>query len=583
MPDTALNPAEIASVDCLNRVFEAMEINKNFLVEAGAGAGKTYTLIKALKKQIEKNGVLFQKTNRKIACITYTNVAKDEIRSRTDNNPVIFAETIHAFAWSLISDFQINLRPLISGLSENWAIRIEEIGGIGSQIVKYSLGFPKITETEIYLHHNDVISLFISLLEDPKFQLILTSRYPIIFIDEYQDTNKKLAESFIRNFIEQKGGPLFGFFGDHWQKIYGPESIGLISASADNLVVIGKEANFRSDRIIVEALNRMRPELIQHVKDPGSAGEITVFHTNTWNGERRADQPWTGDLPADTAHEYLNQVKAELGSRGWNLAPEYTKILMLTHNVLASEQGYKNILDAVGPDDLLKKNDDYVSFLINTVEPGSTAFVDRRYGLMLESFKLKAPSLRTHAEKVIWSDDVSRLVELRQTGTIGDVLDLLKHTRKPELPRRIIDKEKRLSDLLLVPEETREEADKLFVEKITKIRSTPYVELTNAAAYINDKTLFSTKHGVKGAEFENVLIVLGRGWNLYNWNQMLEWSVNGIPKGRQDSFERNRNLFYVACSRPKSRLALLFTQQLSDTALAALNGWFGNVIVPFPL
>ncbi len=72
-----------------------------------------------------------------------------------------------------------------------------------------------------------------------------------------------------------------------------------------------------------------------------------------------------------------------------------------------------------------------------------------------------------------------------------------------------------------------------------------------------------------------MLVILGRGWNLYNFNQMLEWA-NNIPAGKQDSYERNRNLFYVACSRPKKRLALLFTQELSDAAVVTLDQLFGK-------
>ncbi|WP_345799373.1 3'-5' exonuclease [Paraflavitalea sp. CAU 1676] len=83
----------------------------------------------------------------------------------------------------------------------------------------------------------------------------------------------------------------------------------------------------------------------------------------------------------------------------------------------------------------------------------------------------------------------------------------------------------------------------------------------------NDNTRFSTKHRVKGTQFDNVLIVLCRGWNHYNWKQMLEWAHDGIPADKQDTFERNRNLFYVSCSRPKHRLALLFTQEFSEISL----------------
>lgn len=41
-------------------------------------------------------------------------------------------------------------------------------------------------------------------------------------------------------------------------------------------------------------------------------------------------------------------------------------------------------------------------------------------------------------------------------------------------------------------------------------------------------------------------------------------------------FYRSRNLFYVSISRPMTRLAVLATQTLSDTALAAVSRLFGK-------
>jgi DNA helicase-2/ATP-dependent DNA helicase PcrA len=72
------------------------------------------------------------------------------------------------------------------------------------------------------------------------------------------------------------------------------------------------------------------------------------------------------------------------------------------------------------------------------------------------------------------------------------------------------------------------------------------------------------------------LVVVGRGWNRYNFEEMLALaSLPKIPSEKQDAFERNRNLFYVVCSRPKRRLALLFTQKLGQDALGTLSRWFG--------
>ena len=96
--------------------------------------------------------------------------------------------------------------------------------------------------------------------------------------------------------------------------------------------------------------------------------------------------------------------------------------------------------------------------------------------------------------------------------------------------------------------------------------------------YLSGHSPFETKHGVKGAEFENVLIVVGRGWNRYNFGEMLELAADDthMPANKQAAFERNRNLFYVTCSRPKRRLAVLFTQELSTTAMQTISNWFSE-------
>jgi DNA helicase-2/ATP-dependent DNA helicase PcrA len=100
-------------------------------------------------------------------------------------------------------------------------------------------------------------------------------------------------------------------------------------------------------------------------------------------------------------------------------------------------------------------------------------------------------------------------------------------------------------------------------------------------AYHSGFSPFETNHGVKGAEFENVLVVIGRGWSDYNFSEMLEWSAQParVPANKQNKYEQNRNLFYVACSRPKKRLAILFTQLLSPVAMATVTSWFGGTCI----
>ncbi len=572
-----LSPAEEASEKALNEVFSAINNAKSFRLEAGAGAGKTYSLIEALKFLIQEKAPDLIINEQQIACITYTNVAKEEIRDRTDNHPVIFADTIHTFCWGFLQGFQAKLREMVSDLGGRWAERIEEAGGIITQRVVYDLGYPSIDDKIITLHHDDIVVLMAKLLQYKKFQELLKNKYPIILIDEYQDTDAQLAQSIVDYLIDNDSGVLVGLFGDHWQKIYGSKACGLIQSAAGKITEIEKNANFRSDKNIVECLNRMRPDLPQAESDPESLGSISVFHSNRWQGKRRTGGHWAGDLPETDAREYLKAVKEKMQLEGWDFTSENTKVLMLTNNILASEQGYKALADCFkNTDDYLKKNNAYIRYFLDVVEPMVVAFNQRQYGKVFQVVNQKFPHLSKQKDKKSWGDDLSRLSELRGNGTIGDVLDLLSESKRPRLSNKVEISENRYRQLLEVDEDDMEELDKIAFSKLSKLRAVRYDELVKLGEYIDEQTPFSTKHGVKGAQFDNVLVVCGRGWNHYNWNQMLEWFDDGPPENKQDKFERNRNLFYVACSRSKYNLTLLFTQELSDEALSVIDHIFGN-------
>jgi DNA helicase-2/ATP-dependent DNA helicase PcrA len=565
--EAELNPAELAAQRALDEVFRCIREKRSFRLEAGAGAGKTYSLVRALKLIIEENGAEFVRHNQRVACITYTNVATDEITKRTDGHPAVQASTIHSFCWELCKSFQAMLRAEVLNIPQ-LAEKINEAGEIGVRRISYELGHRRVTDSQILLHHDDVLKLTVALMENSKFRRILGAKFPVLFIDEYQDTDNAFAESLIRNFVETENGPLIGLFGDSWQKIY-PTGAG--SIDHPKLRAIGKEANFRSVPAIVGVLNRIRPDLPQQVSNPDAIGSAKVFHSNSFGGLRQTGGHWGGDLPAGDAHRYLAALRVQLTNEGWNFSPKQTKILMLTHNVLAAEQHYSQILGVFEYNDtLLKKEDPHIEFLADRIEPACAAFTAGKFGEMFDVIGKKVGRLSNQFEKADWARDMQRLIELRATGTIGEVIDLLKETRKPRLPDSVLRTEQKLASA------NREEIDaSRTLRQIESLRPLPYTELTALADFINDHTPFATKHGVKGAEFENVLVVLGRGWNHYNWNQFLEWFPNRFPGDKEASYLRNRNLFYVACSRPKKNLALLFTQALTPAALGTLQSWFG--------
>jgi DNA helicase-2/ATP-dependent DNA helicase PcrA len=202
----------------------------------------------------------------------------------------------------------------------------------------------------------------------------------------------------------------------------------------------------------------------------------------------------------------------------------------------------------------------------------------KQYGVMSSVLDRRSPAIRKFDDKLKWTEAMDALMVLRESGTVGDVINHLRIHQMPRLSDAVEEREVRLERLAQGEDVPRSLAE------LQKLKTVSYREISALARYLDGHTPFETKHGVKGAEFENVLVVLGRGWNQYNFEEMLELAADpaGIPAARRAAFERNRNLFYVVCSRPRTRLALLFTQQLSDRALAVLSDWFGaESIKPF--
>src|SRR3546814_5539448 len=91
---------------------------------------------------------------------------------------------------------------------------------------------------------------------------------------------------------------------------------------------------------------------------------------------------------------------------GWDFAIEKTKILMLSHSVLAREQGYASIPPIYGQfnDPWLKKDDPHIKFLTDQVEPACAAFAAQRYGEMFECFGAGMPRIRRHPDKLAWAE-----------------------------------------------------------------------------------------------------------------------------------------------------------------------------------
>ena len=97
---------------------------KSFFLFAGAGSGKTRTLVNVLKKFNKSHGKDFKLRNKKIAVITYTNAAANEIVDRSEHSSIFHVSTIHSFSWDLIQNFTVDIKAWIEN---NLNIEIAEL------------------------------------------------------------------------------------------------------------------------------------------------------------------------------------------------------------------------------------------------------------------------------------------------------------------------------------------------------------------------------------------------------------------------------------------------------------------------
>ncbi|MED1128365.1 ATP-dependent helicase [Bacillus paralicheniformis] len=111
---------------------DTIEIEQHFKVTAGPGAGKTHWLIKHINNVL-KNSNRLGKT-RKIACITYTNVAVDTILNRLGSQSInqVEVSTIHSFLYSHV------VKPYISHIADLFDIAFQQIKGHENIEPKYS-------------------------------------------------------------------------------------------------------------------------------------------------------------------------------------------------------------------------------------------------------------------------------------------------------------------------------------------------------------------------------------------------------------------------------------------------------------
>lgn len=607
-PDT---PADIE----LRALLDA-DASTGFVMVSGAGSGKTTSIVKALDHLRKTRGAYLRQRAKKIACITYTEVAVGEIWGDVGNDPLFHVSTIHSFLWTAIKPFQADISSWVDRRLDQKIGDIEAKiaaftnrthdktrGQAAADIVRYREHKLKIASVDRFtygvgsdypkgiLGHDDVIKLSTELIRSqPLIAKVVGQKFPFVFVDESQDTAPDVVEAL--KAISKTLGSKFclGFIGDPMQKIY-TAGAGAIEPLA-GWKSIEKPENFRCPVSVLNVINNIRAggdglaqtggktELVGEERKPvqGTALLLIVpkddrsgrlVAARQWLANRLADPLWLSDEP-----------EADV------------KMLVIAHRMAARRLGFGALYEAFHDktsDGLKDGFDDgshwavqpFLKFLMPIVltkeadDQFETMNVLRRFAPSLQREHVRANALPAILKEL--DERVKALAESCSATSTTTAFEALRHLRDGRMFRL----DDRLLTAMAEYNPSVPSTDAGDEAALQKLLHTPVKELWGYRTYLEEQSPFETHQGVKGAEFSRVLTVLddeeGRH-NQFSYGKLFgitppsDTDQANLREGKETTFDRTRRLLYVCCSRAGKDLAVVFFADDPAAAHAAIAG-----------
>lgn len=578
---------------------------KSFFLFAGAGSGKTRSLVAALDYINMTFGRELRLKNRRIAVITYTKAARDEIKRRCHYNSLFEISTIHSFAWKLICPYTEDIR---TWLKNDINIRIDEAESkIASSknkatksykqtkdklsklkkrfeyldSVKHFIYNPDGINTESNsLDHAEVVKISADLLLNQEtMQKILVDTYPILLIDESQDTKKDLMNVFL--FIQEKYSYCFsvGLLGDVMQRIYFEGKEDLHTSIPDSWETPSKIMNHRSRKRIVDLCNLIRKPvdgIEQRARSNKEGGFVRVFVSSREN-------------PYDTERNAQSQMAEITCDKKWEISEEVKK-LTVEHKMAAERLGFKKLFDAL----------DNVSSYKQGLREGSLSAIGVFTHILLPIHKADLENnpfekARIVKENAIIYKDKDFILTNESLDNLQTSIDSLSACWKDEDPpcskllqiiynHNLFPISRDLQQLLENPPiEGDEDYQKLC--GLSAALEAPFSEIEHYWEYINGNSSFDTHQGVKGLEFDRVMVIIDEKSSqgtMFNYEKLFgiapksSTDLKNEGEGKETTLDRTRRLLYVTCSRAIDSLAIVFYTDCVDKTASALSqtGWF---------
>ena len=349
---------------------------RSFFLFAGAGSGKTRTLVEVLRRitgvvEHAAGGTYASKLRARgqsVRVITYTKNAARVVTSRLGENRLTEVSTIHSFCWDLVKGFNDDIRQaLLAKNAEELAeakasAQSKKKGETDTDRRKYAqleAQKAELQATAAFRYHPDhntygegalshqaLLHVTAWLLrERPTLQHIVQDRHPLLLIDESQDTMRGVLDALFDLTSARPGHFTLGLLGDHRQRIYADGHADLPSHIPAAWARPALQMNHRSQERIVRLINaiweadiegRTQPKtgVAQHPRSEKQGGKVRIFvgdTTRTTSAKLSAE--------ADCARA-MAQVT---NSKAWTAEQRGFKTLALEHKLGAKRGDFYEV------------------------------------------------------------------------------------------------------------------------------------------------------------------------------------------------------------------------------------------------
>lgn len=605
-------------------IYDCIDPNnpKSFFLFAGAGSGKTRSLVNVLNKFKENFGKEFRLKNKKIAIITYTNAAADEINHRLAYDPIFNVSTIHSFCWDLIQNFTADIKSwlvvdikrsideLNIQLSKSRDInnktsvtnkrkiesKTKRLGSL-DKISKFIYNPNGDNLTKDSLNHAEVISIASHFIASKDlFKQILISKYPIVLIDESQDTKKDLVEAlFILQSVNIEKFSL-GLFGDTMQRIYSDGKERLGEALPSDWLKPVKQMNHRSKSRIIDLINKIRKDVDgqQQISRIENSGGVVRFFIV----QRGLDKLPTEEL----IKQKMSLITEDSKWIDKNISNDKkdvpVKTLTLEHHMAAIRMGFSNFFSPLYTVDkmktgLLDGSSASVNFFIKIILPLLIAHKSNNNFEIANIVKKQSPlfdkeNIKNESDTISILKkakvNVDKLLKLWDNNNSPRLLEILNNVNSSKLFKLPTDLKFAIEHSTITRLETEDEGDELLIAWDIALNA-DFNEIIKYNDYISENSGFGTHQGVKGLEYDRVMVVIddaeAKGFmfsydKLFGTKSLTPGDNKNIVEGKETGINRTSRLFYVACSRAKESLAIVaYTDSPTILRSNLLDyGWF---------